>query len=146
MRDRIVIATLECIVEYGYENTTMAKIVKMAKVSQGSMQYHFPAKLDAAEMKGRSDREGPKQPGRRSEPGVRAVPDEPAEEVVRLDAAVFVQEIQRASFASFKPSSSSLNQGEGFHTSSFLGTHFRLRRVSRRLAKNMSSPTSATNN
>jgi AcrR family transcriptional regulator len=47
MRDRIVIATLECIVEYGYENTTMAKIVKTAKVSQGSMQYHFPAKLDA---------------------------------------------------------------------------------------------------
>ena len=46
-RDRIIIATLECIVEYGYENTTMAKIAKTAKVSQGSMQYHFPAKLDA---------------------------------------------------------------------------------------------------
>ncbi len=46
-RDRIVIATLECIVGYGYENTTMAKIAKTAKVSQGSMQYHFPAKLDA---------------------------------------------------------------------------------------------------
>ena len=46
-RDRIVIATLECIVEFGYENTTMAKIAKTAKVSQGSMQYHFPAKLDA---------------------------------------------------------------------------------------------------
>lgn len=46
-RDRIVIATLECIVEHGYENTTMAKIAQIAKVSQGSMQYHFPAKLDA---------------------------------------------------------------------------------------------------
>lgn len=46
-RDRIVIATLECIIEFGYESTTMAKITKMAKVSQGSMQYHFPAKLDA---------------------------------------------------------------------------------------------------
>ena len=46
-RDRIVIATLECIIEFGYENTTMAKIAKVAKVSQGSMQYHFPAKLDA---------------------------------------------------------------------------------------------------
>ncbi len=46
-RDRIVIATLECIVEYGYENTTMAKIAQTANVSQGSMQYHFPAKLDA---------------------------------------------------------------------------------------------------
>jgi AcrR family transcriptional regulator len=46
-RDRIVIAALECIIEFGYESTTMAKIAKKAKVSQGSMQYHFPAKLDA---------------------------------------------------------------------------------------------------
>ncbi|MEM9622407.1 MAG: TetR/AcrR family transcriptional regulator [Pseudomonadota bacterium] len=46
-RDRIIIATLECIVEYGYESSTMAKIAKMAKVSLGSMQYHFPAKIDA---------------------------------------------------------------------------------------------------
>ncbi|MDG1232878.1 MAG: TetR/AcrR family transcriptional regulator [Pseudomonadales bacterium] len=46
-RDRIIIAALECIIEFGYESTTMAKITKMAKVSQGSMQYHFPAKLDA---------------------------------------------------------------------------------------------------
>lgn len=45
-RDRIIIATLECIVEYGYENTTMAKIAKSARVSQGSMQYHFPSKID----------------------------------------------------------------------------------------------------
>ncbi len=46
-RDRILIATLESIVEFGYESTTMAKIAKVAKVSQGSMQYHFPARLDA---------------------------------------------------------------------------------------------------
>ncbi|MGV0033733.1 MAG: TetR/AcrR family transcriptional regulator [Candidatus Azotimanducaceae bacterium WSBS_2022_MAG_OTU7] len=46
-RDRIVIAALECIIEFGYESITMAKIAKAAKVSQGSMQYHFPAKLDA---------------------------------------------------------------------------------------------------
>lgn len=46
-RDRIVIATLECIVAYGYASTTMAKIAKTAKVSQGSLQYHFPAKIDA---------------------------------------------------------------------------------------------------
>ena len=46
-RDRIVISALECIVEFGYESTTTAKIAKAAKVSQGSMQYHFPAKLDA---------------------------------------------------------------------------------------------------
>lgn len=46
-RDRIVIAALECIIEFGYESTTMAKIATAAKVSQGSMQYHFPARLDA---------------------------------------------------------------------------------------------------
>jgi AcrR family transcriptional regulator len=46
-RDRIIIATLECIVEYGYESTTMAKIAAMAGVSQGSMQYHFHTKIDA---------------------------------------------------------------------------------------------------
>ena len=46
-RDRIVIATLEAIVQFGYESTTMVKIAKLASVSQGSMQYHFPAKIDA---------------------------------------------------------------------------------------------------
>lgn len=46
-RDRIVIATLECIVELGYERTTMLKIAAAAKVSPGSLQYHFPAKMDA---------------------------------------------------------------------------------------------------
>ena len=46
-RDRIIIAALECIIEFGYESTTMAKIARVAKVSQGSMQYHFPARLDA---------------------------------------------------------------------------------------------------
>ena len=45
-RDRIIIATLECIVEHGYESTTMAKIAKIAKVSQGSMQYHYSSKID----------------------------------------------------------------------------------------------------
>jgi len=46
-RDRIIIATLECIVELGYERTTMVRIATQAKVSPGSMQYHFPAKMDA---------------------------------------------------------------------------------------------------
>jgi AcrR family transcriptional regulator len=46
-RDRIIISTLECIIEYGYVRTTMVRIAKIAKVSQGSMQYHFPAKIDA---------------------------------------------------------------------------------------------------
>ncbi len=46
-RDRIVVSTLECIVEFGYVQTTVARIAKIAGVSQGSMQYHFPAKMDA---------------------------------------------------------------------------------------------------
>ncbi len=46
-RDRIIISTLECINQYGYVQTTMTKIAKLANVSQGSMQYHFPAKMDA---------------------------------------------------------------------------------------------------
>ena len=46
-RDRIIISTLECIVEFGYVRTTMVRIAKIARVSQGSMQYHFPAKIDA---------------------------------------------------------------------------------------------------
>ncbi|MGI9327625.1 MAG: TetR/AcrR family transcriptional regulator [Pseudomonadales bacterium] len=40
-------ATLECIVKFGYENTTMAKIAGVAEVSQGSMQYHFGSKIEA---------------------------------------------------------------------------------------------------
>ena len=46
-RDRIIISTLECIVEFGYVQTTMVRIARQAGVSQGSMQYHFPAKIDA---------------------------------------------------------------------------------------------------
>lgn len=45
-RDRIVIATLECIVEHGYEKTTLYRIADIAKVSQGSMQYHFGSKIE----------------------------------------------------------------------------------------------------
>jgi AcrR family transcriptional regulator len=46
-RDRIIVSTLECIIEFGYVQTTMVRIARIAKVSQGSMQYHFPAKIDA---------------------------------------------------------------------------------------------------
>ena len=33
--------------QYGYESTTMAKIANMAQISQGAMQYHFGAKIEA---------------------------------------------------------------------------------------------------
>ena len=46
-KDRIVIATLECIVEHGYEKTTMAGIAEAAGVSLGSLQHHFRTKLEA---------------------------------------------------------------------------------------------------
>ena len=46
-KDKIVIATLKCIVRYGYENTTMAKIAEIAQMSQGAMQYQFGTKIDA---------------------------------------------------------------------------------------------------
>ena len=46
-RERITIATLECIVEFGYVGTTMARITRIAEVSSGSMQYHFTTKADA---------------------------------------------------------------------------------------------------
>lgn len=45
-RDSIIIATLKCIVEYGYQNTTMSRIAASAKLSPGAMQYHFPKKMD----------------------------------------------------------------------------------------------------
>jgi len=37
-RDRIVIATLQCIIEYGYESTSVAKIAKLAQLATGAMQ------------------------------------------------------------------------------------------------------------
>lgn len=45
-RDRIILAALDCIVEVGYARSTMARISAKAGVSQGSMQYHFHAKVD----------------------------------------------------------------------------------------------------
>ncbi len=46
-RDRIIIATLQCIIEHGYESTSVAKIAKLAQLSTGAMQYHFETKIDA---------------------------------------------------------------------------------------------------
>ena len=45
-RDRIIIATLQCIIEFGYENTSVAKIAKLAQLSTGAMQYHFETRID----------------------------------------------------------------------------------------------------
>lgn len=45
-RERIVIATIDCIIEHGYDKTTMAKVAKRAHLSLGAMQYHFDSKID----------------------------------------------------------------------------------------------------
>ncbi len=49
MRQRIVDATINCIVQHGYHSTTMARVAESAGVSQGAMQYHFASKLDLIE-------------------------------------------------------------------------------------------------
>ena len=46
MRRRIIKATIKCIVEFGYEKTTVARVAEVAGSSQGAMQYHFASKLD----------------------------------------------------------------------------------------------------
>ena len=46
-RDRIIIATLQCIIEFGYVSTSVAKIAKLAQLSTGALQYHFESKIDA---------------------------------------------------------------------------------------------------
>lgn len=44
MRQRLVDATLKCLVSEGYAGTTVSKIVSTAKVSRGAPVHHFPSK------------------------------------------------------------------------------------------------------
>lgn len=46
MRDRLVRATVECLIELGYERTTTLKIVERAGVTRGALLHHFKAKRD----------------------------------------------------------------------------------------------------
>jgi AcrR family transcriptional regulator len=45
-RAALLDATIECLVEYGYANTTLARIVERAGVSRGAQTYHFPTKSE----------------------------------------------------------------------------------------------------
>ena len=45
-RQQIIDATIECLVEHGYQNTTTIRIVEMAGVSRGAALHHFPSRLD----------------------------------------------------------------------------------------------------
>ncbi|MDX1497331.1 MAG: TetR/AcrR family transcriptional regulator [Salinisphaeraceae bacterium] len=53
MRQRLLNATLDCLVEDGYANTTLSGIVRRAGVSRGAQVHHYPNKqalmADAAE-------------------------------------------------------------------------------------------------
>lgn len=48
-RFRLLEATLDCLVELGYANTSIKTIAERAGVSRGAMQFHFPTKLSAME-------------------------------------------------------------------------------------------------
>ncbi|MEX0695714.1 MAG: TetR/AcrR family transcriptional regulator [Rhodospirillales bacterium] len=45
-RQRLVTATLDCLIDDGYVNTTMHKIAERAGLSRGAQTHHFPAKVD----------------------------------------------------------------------------------------------------
>lgn len=44
MRERLIDATLQCLIENGYAATTISKIIQTAQVSRGSPVHHFPSK------------------------------------------------------------------------------------------------------
>ena len=46
MRKHILDATMECLVNIGYSNTTTEKIAKQAGVSRGAMTHHFKSRAD----------------------------------------------------------------------------------------------------
>jgi AcrR family transcriptional regulator len=45
-RTALMEATIECLVEYGYADTTTAKVSERAGVSRGGQLHHFPTKAD----------------------------------------------------------------------------------------------------
>ncbi|TQI94060.1 TetR family transcriptional regulator [Amycolatopsis cihanbeyliensis] len=46
MRQRLLDATIECLVEYGYSGTTTTKVADRAGVTRGAQVHHFPTKTD----------------------------------------------------------------------------------------------------
>lgn len=45
-REKLLDATIECLVELGYGNTTTTEIVRRAGVSRGAQVHHFPTKAE----------------------------------------------------------------------------------------------------
>jgi len=46
MRVRLLDATIECLVEYGYAGTTTPRVAEKAGVTRGAQVHHFPSKTD----------------------------------------------------------------------------------------------------
>lgn len=42
MRERLLDATVACLIEYGYAATTTARVVEKAGVTKGAQLHHFP--------------------------------------------------------------------------------------------------------
>lgn len=48
-QNAILEATIECLVDLGYTNTTMERIADSAKVSRGAMMHHYDSRADVIE-------------------------------------------------------------------------------------------------
>ncbi len=46
MRQRLVTATVDCLVEFGFAGTTTQRVQSRADVSRGALLHHFPSKSD----------------------------------------------------------------------------------------------------
>jgi AcrR family transcriptional regulator len=46
MRERLLDATIDCLVEYGYSGTTTTRVAERAGVTRGAQVHHFPTKAD----------------------------------------------------------------------------------------------------
>jgi AcrR family transcriptional regulator len=46
MRQRLLDATIDCLVEYGYAGTTTTRVADRAGVTRGAQVHHFPTKAD----------------------------------------------------------------------------------------------------
>jgi AcrR family transcriptional regulator len=46
MRERLLDATIDCLVEYGYAGTTTTRVAERAGVTRGAQVHHFPTKTD----------------------------------------------------------------------------------------------------
>lgn len=46
MRERLLDATIDCLVEFGYAGTTTPRVAQKAGVTRGAQVHHFPSKTD----------------------------------------------------------------------------------------------------